>query len=157
GHIEHYISESSTVVLIPERHQSLEVFLQVRSVVLDRFVLAPRVAFAVIALHAFRRSTAPASVEVNCHKSDSASGEFVAFRQDCGLRRGLSWFQGLVIALLSVFHGLILPNWRGSGLIGSRRSFRARNRTTMRCSTAPDVLAEALRVSGSDMQSFFQF
>src|SRR5437660_8470495 len=120
-----------------------------RSLVVDGIEIAPCILFAVIALHVFRRSTVPASVEVNRHKCDSRRGQSVAFRQDCGLRGGLSWFQGLVIVLLSVFHGLILPNWGRSGLICSRRSFRARNRTTVQCSTAPDVLAEALPVSGS--------
>ena len=40
SHIQHDITESATVVLISERHESFEAFLQMRSVVLDGFMLA---------------------------------------------------------------------------------------------------------------------
>jgi hypothetical protein len=46
-----------------------------------------------------------------------------------------------------------VPDWGWSGLICSTRSFRAPNRTTVQCSTAVDVLAEALSVSDATLLS----
>jgi len=74
----------------------------------QRATLAPRVAFAVIALHVFRRSTVLASVEVNRHKRDSCSGKFVAFCQKRSFGRCLLWFQGLVTVLRCISHRMIL-------------------------------------------------
>src|SRR5258707_3589217 len=103
------VSKPTAIVLISERHKSFEVFLQVRSIVLDRLVLAPRIRFGVIALHFFSRAIVAVAVEVHGHKRNSRSGQSVAFRQDSGFGRSLSWLKGLVIGLLSVFHALIPP------------------------------------------------
>src|ERR1700758_3254263 len=89
GHDENDISKAAAVVLISKWHQRFEVFLQVRSVVFDRFVLAPRVAFAVIALHFFGCSVVSVSVEVKRHKCDPAaanlsdSARIAAFAAAC--------------------------------------------------------------------------
>jgi hypothetical protein len=63
SYIEDDVSKTTAVVLISKWHQRFEVFLQVRSVVLDWLVLAPRVVFAVIALHFFGCSIVTVTIE----------------------------------------------------------------------------------------------
>jgi len=54
------------------------------------------------------RTIIAVAIEVHCHKRDSASGEFVAFRQERCFGRLLFWFEVLPLVLRCAFHRLIL-------------------------------------------------
>ena len=43
GHIENYISEPATIVLVTKGDQGFKLFLQMRGVILDRLVLGVRI------------------------------------------------------------------------------------------------------------------
>lgn len=57
-------------------------FLKMRGVVFDWFVVDRRVPFAVVTLHFFGRSPVAATVEVDCHKRDPGGNESVVFSEN---------------------------------------------------------------------------
>src|SRR6266700_3279574 len=98
-----------------------------RSLVFDGIEMAPCILFAVIALHVFRRSTVPASVEVNGYEGHAGRGNLGAFCKDRGFGRCLLRLQGLVTVLRYISHRMILSIRNiemGSGVFCTSGCFR---------------------------------
>ena len=58
-YIEDYIPEPAAIVLITKRDQGFKVFLQIRGVIVDRFVLCVRIPFAVETPHSSEAPSSP--------------------------------------------------------------------------------------------------
>lgn len=91
GHIEDYVPEPATIVLVAKRHQGLKVFLQMPGVIGERFVLRVCVVFAVETLHFLGGAIVPISIEMNCYKSHACFRKLVAFGKNGGFGNLLLW------------------------------------------------------------------
>jgi hypothetical protein len=95
------------------------VFLKMRGVVFDWFVVDRRVPFAVVTLHFFGRSPAALTVEVDCHKRDPGGNESVAFSREWNLWRPFG--SGLTLSLLpSSLFRRVLSRWSNFSAITLR-------------------------------------
>src|SRR5207249_10872782 len=58
-YLEDYIPDPAAIVLITKRDQGFKVFLQIRGVIVDRFVLCVRIPFAVETPHSSEAPSSP--------------------------------------------------------------------------------------------------
>src|SRR5208337_3375474 len=98
------ISKAAAIVLISERHKSFEVFLQMRGVVFDGFVLAPRIPFAVETLHFLGGTIVAVSIKMSRDEGHACFCELVAFGEYGSFGGLLLRDQGCVTTTCIVFH-----------------------------------------------------